>query len=151
MGGGVPREQAPAVDIPTATPDAVIFMRPDGSTYGENEAKDVAVVPGQKVYVAVDEEGNEITAAGPTLANQYSHPAWKQTWTQSPKQIQLFDLDVPEQLAQYNQLLTQMEPEGAPAIALQGVREHACPVTGHLKVYVYYRRITYKKILKVDL
>lgn len=169
VGAGVPREKPPAdPDNPKhAAPSGetkqvlegevpeeqeryeVVHMRADGTPYDRPKARNISDHPLHKINIEVDDDGNELDGAGPIVKDQYTNPAWRRTWRQSAPQVAVYDLTDPDDLRKYNEMLTLSEPPTAPQKFIIRTQEQFDEKKGSWKVFVMYRTITYKKILKI--
>lgn len=149
-GRSVDRPDAPEAVPGAATPQEteLVPVTADGLEYRPPvETKNVSEHPLYKLKVEVDAEGLPVLADGPQFVDQFTNPHFAKTVVAGPFEAAVCDLSTVEGLQQYNTLMAQREPMGAPRIQFLKEETQFDPNIGNWKIFIMFRRISYRKVV----
>jgi hypothetical protein len=148
-GRGVTREkpaEEPKAEEPTPEPE-LVAVTADGQNYEPKETKNVSEHPLHQIRVEVDKNGDMVLADGPQFVDQFTNPAFAKTVIPGPFEARVCDLSDAVSLGEYNKLLAQREPMGAPRVQILEQERQFDPTCGNWKVFLMFRRISYRKVV----
>lgn len=148
-GRGVAREEVPEAppEAPEQPETELIPVTADGQDYVPVETKNVSEHPLYKLRVEVDKEGTPVIADGPQFVDQFTNPAFAKTVIPGPFEVVVCDLSTVDGVSDYNKLLAQREPMGAPRVQFLQEEKQFDKHMGNWKIFVMFRRISYRKVV----
>jgi hypothetical protein len=148
-GRSVEREaspEAPKTEEKPPEPE-LVSVTADGQEYVPKETKNVSDHPLYKLRVEVSKDGEPILADGPQFVDQFTNPAFAKTVVPGPFQVKVCDLSTEQGVADYNELLSLREPMGCPRVQMLEQDRQFDAHAGNWKVFVMFRRISYRKVV----